>query len=94
MDMKYEKNKEYKLTQFALEMQKELLANTHKGDWEEFLNIDEIQSELDYHVDKVFSSVASVEISNENKDMLREHIADCANILMFLGNAYSLYESK
>ena len=68
-------------------MQIELNANAHKGDWEEFVNSPEIHRELSHHIFKLQKAE-----QNNNKDDIREHIADCANILMMLGNAYGLYE--
>ena len=87
-------SQESKLTKFSVEMHKELLANSNKGDWEEFLDVYEIMNELDYHIEKLYDKVSNVGRRVVTSEELKEHIADCANILLFLGNAYGLYDEK
>jgi hypothetical protein len=77
-------NKKIKL--FAEEMQKELKANESKGNWEEFININEILIEFEYHKAKLI-----IELRKGDKTKCKEYIADCANILLMLGNAGQLY---
>jgi len=76
-----------KVYNFALEMQKELIDNSHKGDWEDFIDPREILKELEYHKSKLINAM----YDNEHK-LIKEHIADCANLLLMLGNSYKLYE--
>lgn len=81
------KRKLEKVEKFKREMLWELANNTHKGDWEEFLDPPEIHKEISYHLLKLQKAEDA-----HNKDEIKEYIADCANILMFLGNAYGLYD--
>jgi len=87
------KRKLNKIEKFKKEMIYELIDNTHKGNWEEFINSPEIHQELEYHLIKLRNA------ENENyhskdgaKDKIKEYIADCANLLLMLGNSYRLYE--
>lgn len=66
-------------------MQKEIDDNSHKGDWETFTNKENIISEFYHHLNKLEMS------SNDDPELIKEYIADCANILMMLGNSYKLY---
>lgn len=75
-----------KVQKFAESMQAELEANSHKGSWEEFTKKGDIISEYVYHFNKLEYSMAL-----GKKEEIKEHIADCANILMMLGNSYELY---
>lgn len=68
-------------------MQVELKNNSHKGDWEKFVDPREILKELRHHENKLTDAMF-----NDNRDLVKEYIADCANILMMLGNSYKLYE--
>lgn len=78
-----------KPARFSREMVRELKNNEYKGNWENFTDVGEIQSELDYHIEKLYDKVSNVVVIPEG---LKESIADCANILMFLGNSYGLYD--
>ena len=79
---------ENEISVFAHKMQQELENNKDKGNWKSFKNKNDIMAELWYHLDKL----KEVRITNEDTQLLEEYIADCANILMFLGNSYNLYE--
>lgn len=71
---------------FAETMKTELKANEHKGDWRDWDDVDKMFDELEYHKDKLnFACVES------NKESIKEHLADCANFLLMIGNAYKLY---
>lgn len=78
---------ENKIIKFAEQMQIELNNNSHKGNWEEFTDADNILAELNYHYDKLYMAYKC----NDKAD-IKECIADSANILMFLGNSFKLYE--
>lgn len=73
--------------EFARIMTAELVANGHKGDWSEWKDSKAILMELEWHKAKLWHAVMKNDVSD-----IMEHIADCANILMFLGNAYGIYE--
>lgn len=77
---------ENKIQKFAESMQIELEANSHKGNWEEFIEKGDIMSEYVYHFSKLEYSMAL-----GKKEEIKEHIADCANLLLMLGNSYELY---
>lgn len=80
---------------FAKSMKDELIANEHKGDWRQWKDVVEIGDELQYHLEKLDDSVIKYEQSNRTdlgfKHCIKEHAADCANLLLMLGNAYELY---
>lgn len=71
---------------FASDMNQELENNKHKGDYKNFTNKKDILSELDYHINKLKAA-----IENDVDFEIKEYIADCGNILMFLGNSYNFY---
>ena len=75
-----------KIQKFAEIMQTELELNSHKGNWEEFINKKEIVSEFFYHFNKLEDSMIL-----EDKERVKEYIADCANLLLMLGNSYEIY---
>lgn len=77
---------ENKVKRFAEIMQIELKLNSHKGNWENFTEKKEIISEYFYHFNKLENSILL-----ENKELIKEHIADCANLLLMLGNSYEIY---
>lgn len=77
-----------KVLAFAKQMQVELDANSHKGDWNEWRDVQEILNEFEYHKAKLLMALRKKEPHHECKEL----IADCANILMFLGNAGYLYD--
>ncbi len=76
-----------KVLNFAYFMQKELDENSHKGDWEEWNSVSEMTDELNYHI-KHLKSI------NWKEDKIKEHLADCSNILMFIGNTKKFYENQ
>lgn len=69
------------LRPFVALMEKELHANSHKGDREGWLQMTEDQAlgEIEYHVSKLSSAMA-----NMNPDGIREYAADVANLCMML----------
>jgi hypothetical protein len=79
-----------KVQRFAESMQEEIDANSHKGDWETFLDKNAVWSEFFHHLNKLETACL-----NESDPLLvKEYIADCGNILMMLGNTYELYEDE
>jgi len=71
---------------FAQSMKDELKANEHKGDWRTWNDIPKMLQELDYHEDKL-----SLAIQTGDRERIKEHLADCANFLLMIGNALDLY---
>lgn len=69
----------------AAMMQQELDNNAHKGDWKEFTNLNAIQKELVYHLQKLW-----IELQEGNKEKAREYLADCCNCLLFVANSQNL----
>lgn len=91
------KSHNHYLLAFVKQMDFELKANEHKGDWRKFENIEEIHKELDHHLDKLYRVEELLRDPNTiERDhlpgLIKEYIADSANILMMLGKAYKLYE--
>jgi transcriptional regulator with XRE-family HTH domain len=74
---------------FAENMKIELNANKHKGDWKEWNNIEEMISELEWHKAKLLFA-----LRENNKNSVREYLADCGNILMFIGNAGHIFDNN
>ena len=74
------------ISEFAKSMEAELLANSNKGDWRKFKDPQGIYGELAYHEKKLHDAVA-----NNDLPLIKEHIADCANFLLMLGNSFNLY---
>lgn len=79
-----------KVVEFCKIMQHELDNNSHKGDWETFLNRDSILSELYHHLNKLEKTY----FSDQNPERMKEYIADCANILLMFGNSYNFYNKS
>lgn len=52
-----------KIQTFAEKMQQELNNNSHKGNWEDFIDADKILSELDYHYDKLHRAYIAIDNS-------------------------------
>ncbi len=71
---------------FAVTMQNELNANKKKGDWKDWKDVKNMINELDYHKNKMIFALTSMDIKG-----MKEYLADTANILMFIGNLYHLY---
>lgn len=80
------KTQEELVNSFADSMLYELIANEHKGDWRDWKDPLEIQDELHYHLGKLNTA-----IYDKNTNLIKEHLADCGNLLLMLGNAYDLY---
>lgn len=72
---------------FADLMKIELEANSHKGDWTEWKDSFEMLEELSYHQEKLRNAIIRNDIS-----LIKEHIADCMNFLMMIGNAHELFK--
>lgn len=74
---------------FAKYMQFELKANEPKKgiEWMTWNDTPKMFDELEYHEDKLL-----IAMTNKDTDKIREYLADCGNILMFIGNAYKLYD--
>lgn len=89
------KTQEELVNAFAESMSHELDINSHKGDWRTWDDVPAQISELDYHIDKLKSTIKRYEGSNRVfKDLeshIKEHLADCGNILLMIGNSYNLY---
>lgn len=81
-------DKHIKVSRFAAQMRKELDANAHKGDWQEFLNKEEIVKEIQYHQQKLSGAMATNDL-----ERIKEYIADCSNLFMMLGNSYGFYDN-
>lgn len=72
---------------FKQQMIKENTDNAHKGDILDWDNVDEMLSELEWHKAKLL-----IAMRDKNPDTVKEHLADCANYLLAIGNAWKLYE--
>ena len=76
-----------KVKWFAQDMQTQLRDNAPKGDWEKWQGLNDKLIELEYHKAKLL-----IALRGKNKSLIREYLADCGNILMFIGNEIGLYE--
>lgn len=74
---------------FAIEMQKELDANNNKGNWELRRDVNLHLIELEYHKAKLLIALRAVD-----KPAVKEYLADCANLLMFIGASGLLYKEE
>lgn len=72
---------DYSIYLFVENMQKELNANKHKGDWKVFNDRKIIMQELEHHLCKLYNS-----LNEKDDEKIKEYIADCANNLLFLRN--------
>jgi DNA-binding transcriptional regulator GbsR (MarR family) len=80
--------------EFYEQMTHELNANSQKGVWLFWDDVKQIHQEIDYHFEKLKKAEENIahHFSEEvAKEKIKEHIADVANLLMMLGNAYRLY---
>ena len=77
-----------KTIRFQERMLHELSNNSKKGDILEWRGISEKIVDLEYHKAKVLLA-----IRESNCFALREYIADCANILLSIGDEFGLYDS-
>jgi hypothetical protein len=80
------KTQEELVDAFAQSMKDELEANKDKGDWREWGETDKMQDELDYHLTKLDTAM-----STGNLPLIKEHLADCGNFLLMIGNSFDLY---
>jgi dephospho-CoA kinase len=71
-----------KVKKFARMMIRELYANEHKGDWQDFKDLDNIYKEIDWHQQKLNGALNLADTAR-----IKEYAADCANNYMFLLNA-------
>jgi len=81
------KNQNELVDEFAKSMKNELDANKNKGDWRTWNNVHSQLQELDYHEDKL-----SRAIQQGDRERIKEHLADCANFLLMIGNSFRLYD--
>jgi len=72
----------FKVKKFARMMVRELYANEHKGDWQNFTDTNNIFMEIDWHQQKLNGALDMEDVS-----CIKEYAADCANNYMFLLNA-------
>lgn len=75
-----------KVLKFAETMQNEINQNNRKGNWEDWQNTKAMFIELEYHKQKLIKA-----FDDNNESQIKEYLADCANILMFIGNTKNLY---
>ncbi len=76
-----------KIKNFAIQMEMELDNNRTKGCIFEWDGTREKISELEYHKAKL---LLAMKVRDEKA--IKEYIADCANILLAIGNEYGLYD--
>lgn len=80
------KSIEQLIEQFSVAMKDQLEANSEKGDFRDFKDIGSIGLKCENSMEKLEDA-----IQENNKELIKENIADVANYLMALGNAYELY---
>ena len=78
-----------KIDRFSEQMKIELKNNSHKPPIVEFQDFNKIIVELEYHKSKIFMA-----IRDENRNAIKEYIADTANMLFALGNSFGLYDEE
>lgn len=71
---------------FKQQMIKENKDNAHKGNILDWDNVEEMLSELEWHKAKLLFAM-----KENNPDTVKEYLADCANFLLAIGNAWKLY---
>lgn len=71
---------------FKQQMLKENKDNSDKGNILEWNNVDEMLVDLEYHKAKLYFAMKSNSVEG-----VKEYLADCANILLAIGNAWKLY---
>lgn len=74
---------------FSHEIKRQIELNSDKGNLLEWNDIGHILYELDYHKAKLL-----IAIKQNNPYAIKEYIADCASILLALGNCYGIYNEK
>lgn len=82
-------DEEIKLYRFVRQMAIEQNNNSHKGSILAWEGLEEKVFDFDYHKGKLMLA-----IKEENKDAIKEFIADCANILLSIGEEFDLYEKE
>lgn len=70
-------------SKFVKQMEYELEANSHKGDWSKFKDQNKIMEELYYHIDKF----EAIRLTTMDIQLMQEYCADIANIAMFMFNS-------
>lgn len=78
--------------EFAKQMQNELFANVrkHGNGWRNWRDVDAMLNELEYHKAKLIIAL-NPKKGKADYALVKELIADCANFLLFIGNAGNLY---
>ncbi len=76
-----------KIERFADQMQIELIKNENKGSVYEWKGLRDKLIDLEYHKAKMLLA-----IKEKNDYALKEYIADCANILLSIGDELKLYD--
>lgn len=71
---------------FKQSMIKENNDNAHKGNILDWYNIDEMLSELEWHKAKLLFA-----LKDKDSARIKEHLADCGNFLVAIGNACEVY---
>ena len=71
------------IRKFANQMQTEIDNNSNKGDWRDWKNVQDMFMDLEYHKFKLL-----VAMKENSSKLVKEHCADCANILMFISEQY------
>jgi hypothetical protein len=71
---------------FKQQMIKENKDNAEKGDILTFTNVDQALLELEYHKSKLYFALKA-----QKPERVKEYLADCANFLLTIGNAWELY---
>lgn len=77
---------EYLLDIFKQDMLLELYKNSHKGSILEFRDLNRIITELEYHKAKMLLAIRV-----NNKQAIREYLADTANFLLAIGSLFDVY---
>lgn len=77
------------IRRFADQMQIEMDNNSHKSNMMEWHDFEEMITELEYHKAKMFMALRA-----KNYNAMKEYIADCANLLLAIGNMHNLYQSE
>ena len=82
------KNEEELIKIFGNMMLNELVKNIHKGSILDFRDFNQIITEFEYHKAKLF-----IAIRTNNKDAIKEYLADCGNYLLCLGSLLEVFDN-
>lgn len=82
-------NTQKEVENFAKSMQIEIDNNANKGSILDWQGLESKVSDLEYHKAKLMLA-----IKENNRDAIREFIADCSNILMSIGYEFDLYKKE